>query len=80
MTDTSPLKFGWGRAILATTTSPVRQHAVEWRLPVKRKQWEKHLDEAAGPAARRAPYRTAIMCWLSSPSRLKKLLIPDAER
>ena len=45
-----------GKAILATTTSPVRQHAVEWRLPVKRKQWEKQLDEATGPAARRAPY------------------------
>ena len=53
-------EFRVGKAIVATTTSPVRQHAVEWRFPVKRKQWEKQLDDAAGPAARRAPYRTAI--------------------
>jgi hypothetical protein len=49
-----------GKAVVASATSTIRQHAVSWRFGLKRKQWEKHLDDATGAAGKRAPYRTAV--------------------
>ena len=48
-----------GKATVVSTTLPVRQHAVEWRAPLKRKQWEKNLDEPSSKTSgKRLPYRT----------------------
>ena len=47
-----------GQALLSSTTSPLSAGGFEWRVPLRRRQWERGLDEMAKP--NRAPYRTAL--------------------
>ena len=47
-----------GKSTVVSTTLPIRQHAAEWQVPVKRKQWEKNLDEPSKTSGKRLPYRT----------------------
>jgi hypothetical protein len=50
--------FRIGKALVSSTTAPLRSERVDWQLPLRSTQWEGRLDDVAKP--NRAPYRTAL--------------------